>query len=351
MAWQLVLLPLADVANWGSNKNESAAMNTHEKDTFTATYEWAPGWEDLPWSHEEPTLFLAEICRRRKPGRALDIGCGAGTDSLFLAQQGWEVTSLDFMPKALEYTVKRAEDAGVAVSPVEADITEWEPPHKYDLVLDHGLLHNMDPVRYAAYRDTVLQALADDGEFVLLHWHPLYDGQASGKMGPTRVNRADIKRFFAPELQERFFAREEFEDLTSLVGGGMVQAYYWFRRNQACMRPAELLRQIQNTLQQHDVDYAALITAAGDNLIESAVTDELICIMLGPGRFGLHHVQPDPAEAQQILAAFAADVGESKIYIENLLRVFGASELANICLPDARCDVCSVSFCKRLRYR
>ncbi|TDJ44324.1 MAG: class I SAM-dependent methyltransferase [Gammaproteobacteria bacterium] len=326
-------------------------MTTHEKDTFFGTYDWAKNWEDLPWAHEEPTLFLAEICRRREPGRALDIGCGAGTDSLFLAQQGWDVTSLDFMPKALEYTEQRAAAAGVTVTPVEADITDWEPPYKYDLVLDHGLLHNMDPVRYAAYRETVLQALSDNGEFVLLHWHPRYEGQTNGKMGPTRVSRDEIKAFFAPELQERFFAREEFEDLTSLVGGGMVQAYYWFRPNQACLRPVELLEQIRKTLAQHEFDYEALIKAAGDSQVESTVTDELICIMLGPGRLGLHHVQPDPDKAQQIIAEFAANVGESVVYIENLLRIFGASELANICIPDARCDVCAVSFCKRLRYR
>ncbi len=48
-------------------------MTTHEKDTFFGTYDWAKGWEDLPWAHEEPTLFLAEICRRREPGKALDI--------------------------------------------------------------------------------------------------------------------------------------------------------------------------------------------------------------------------------------------------------------------------------------
>ncbi len=326
-------------------------MTTHEKDTFFGTYDWAKNWEDLPWAHEEPTLFLAEICRRREPGRALDIGCGAGTDSLFLAQQGWDVTSLDFMPKALEYTEQRATAAGVTVTPVEADITDWEPPYKYDLVLDHGLLHNMDPVRYAAYRETVLKALSDNGEFVLLHWHPRYEGQTNGKMGPTRVSRDEIKAFFAPELQERFFAREEFEGLTSLVGGGMVQAYYWFRPNQAFLQPVALLEQIRNTLKQHDIDYATLIATAGENLIESSVTDELICIMLGPGRFGLHHVQPDLAEAKQILQSFAERTGQTVIYIENLLRIFGDSDKANICIADARCDVCAVSFCKRLRNR
>ena len=326
-------------------------MSTHEKDTFTSTYDWAKEWEDLPWSHAEPTLFLAEICRRRKPGKALDIGCGGGTDSVFLAEQGWDVTSLDFVPKALEYTQQRAEAAGVSITPVVADITDWEPPEQYDLVLDHGLLHNMDTVRYDAYRACVLKALAPDGEFVLLHWHPRYDGQPNGKMGPTRVNRDDIKAFFAPELQERFFAREEFEDLTSLVGGGMVQAYYWFRPNQAWANSAELVAQIEQTLTRHEVDYEGLITAAGDEVIKTEVTDELLAIMFGPGRFGLRHVQPEVDEVPWLILELAERSGKGALYIENLLRIFGDKDSSNICVADARCDVCEVNYCKRLRYR
>ena len=322
-------------------------MDTHEKDTFVATYEWASEWQDLPWAHDEPTLFLAEICRRRKPGKALDIGCGTGTDSVFLAQQGWDVTSLDFVPKALEFTQQRAKKAGVDVNPVEADITQWEPPTQYDLVLDHGLLHNMDPVRYSAYRACVLNALADNGDFVLLHWHPRYAGQPDGKMGPTRVARDDIKAFFAPELQERYFAREEFEDLTSVVGGGMVQAYYWMRPNQAHARPGELIAQIEATLARHDIDYQGLMN-------ENSVTDtpdDLIKIMLGPGRFGLHHVEPAADDVAQLLEFLATGAGKPVDYIEKLLRIFGSAEAKSVCVYDARCDVCDVHFCKRLRYR
>jgi len=100
-------------------------MSTHEKETFLQTYDWVTGWQQLPWAHDEPTLFLAEICAKRTAGAALDIGCGAGTDSLYLAQRGWDVTSLDFMPKALEFTQQRATEAGVKVTPVEADIMRF----------------------------------------------------------------------------------------------------------------------------------------------------------------------------------------------------------------------------------
>ncbi|MBM4221807.1 MAG: class I SAM-dependent methyltransferase, partial [Gammaproteobacteria bacterium] len=171
-----------DCGNMAASGMEPASMGTDELKTFTATYDWAKTWRDLPWAHEEPTLFLAELCAKRKPGRALDIGCGAGTDSVYLAQRGWEVTALDFIPKALEYTAARAREAGVAVKPVQADITAWQAEQPYDLVLDHGLLHNLDPVRHAAYRQTVLQALAGEGDFILLHWHPRFPGQGNGKI-------------------------------------------------------------------------------------------------------------------------------------------------------------------------
>jgi SAM-dependent methyltransferase len=326
-------------------------MSTHEKDTFQATYEWAKEWQDLPWSHAEPTMFLAEICRRRKPGKALDIGCGSGTDSVFLASQGWDVTSLDFVPKALELTQQRAALQGLSITPVVADITTWEPPQQYDLVLDHGLLHNMDPVRYDAYRDCVLSALAPAGEFVLLHWQPRYEGQPNGKLGPTRVCREDIKAFFAPELQERFFAREEFEDLTSLVGGGMVQAYYWFRPNQARLDPAALIAQIEQTLSGQGIAYAELIRTAGDGQVESEVNDELLAIMFGPGRFGWQHELPAVADVPRLITELADKADRAPGYVGNLLRIFGDQQLSNVCIGDARCDVCKVNFCKRLRYR
>jgi SAM-dependent methyltransferase len=326
-------------------------MSTHEKDTFLQTYDWVKSWQELPWSHVEPTLFLAEICQERKTGKALDIGCGAGTDSVFLASQGWDVTSLDFMPKALEYTQQRAAEAGFSVTPVEADITTWDPPQQYDLVLDHGLLHNMDPVRYPAYRERIMNAVAEDGDFVLLHWHPLFAGQGQGEIGPTRTTREDIKAFFAPEFQERYFAREEFEDLPSFVGRGMSQAYYLFRRNQVELHPKELIEQVKTTLKRHDVDFAAMLQDAGDAPIEADVADELLACIVGPGRLGISHRIPALADAAGELAAWADRTGQDALYVANLLRVFASEQHGNVCITNAKCTECDVSFCKRLRYR
>jgi len=317
-----------------------ASMDTHEKETFLQTYQWAQDWSQLPWAHDEPTLFLAEICKQRPRGKALDIGCGAGTDSVYLAQQGWDVTSLDFVPKALEFTQQRARDAGVDVTPVEADITQWQPPHAYDLVLDHGLLHNMDPARYDAYRERILSTVAPDGDFVLLHWHPLFPGQPSGEVGPTRVSREDIKKFFAPEFQERFYAREEFEDLPDMVGGGMTQAYYWFRRNQAHWQPAELVAQVRKTFARNNYE--------PDTSSTPELPAGLLAKLIGPGRFGITHTVPDDADAAELLAQWAKGAGDEAI---SLFHHFASDEHSKLCGAAPKCQVCDVSFCKRLRYR
>jgi SAM-dependent methyltransferase len=327
-------------------------MGTDELKTFMATYEWAKTWRDLPWAHDEATLFLAELCAKRKPGRALDIGCGAGTDSVYLAQRGWEVTALDFIPRALEFTAARAREAGVTVTPVQADITTWQSEQPYDLVLDHGLLHNLDPVRHPAYRQTVLQLLAGEGDLILLHWHPRFPGQVNGKMGPRRVSREDIQAFFAPELQERFFAREEFEDLPELVGGGMTQAYYWFQRNQAQRQAAVLIEQIEATLRRHKIDAAGLIAAAGSRPVAARLVSlDLPSRLIGPGRLGISHQVLAPVAAEQRLREWAAQSGLDAHHVQQLFNLFMSADHGDICGTTPKCTQCEVRFCKRLRYR
>lgn len=317
-------------------------MSSDARKTFTATYDWARDWRDLPWAHEEPTLFLADLCARRPPGRALDLGCGAGTDSVYLARQGWEVTALDFMPKALEYTRLRAAEAGVSVTAVEADITQWEVPGSWDLVLDHGLLHNLPAATHAAYRERVLAALAPGGDFILLHWHPRRPGQPDGRMGPRRVGREEIQRFFAPQLQEWLFAREEFEDLPDMVGGEMAQAYYWFRRNPAWLDPAGLLAQLAAT--QRALAGQATGTATG-------VDPGLLARIIGPGRLGLASVTPDAGELEAALAPWAAAAGRPVAELLGLLQRFADPAEGGPCTGNPRCADCGVSYCKRQRRR
>jgi SAM-dependent methyltransferase len=205
-------------------------MTTAEQRSFTMIYNRAKAADKLPWNHREPTHFLSTVAANRpKKGNALDIGCGSGVDSVYLAGQGWNVTSLDFVPDALRMTGERAKKAGIDLNIVQADVTAWNAPQRYDLIVDAGCLHNMKPVRHDAYRRRLMEWLTDDGDFVLVHylkrhaldWRPV---------GPTRRSRQWVEAFFAPGLVEKDYLEKTYTGLPIVIGPTMAMSTYWFRR-------------------------------------------------------------------------------------------------------------------------
>ena len=73
-----------------------------------------------------PTPLLVETARRLKPGRALDLACGAGRNALCLAEHGWSVTAVDAAEAAIEILRSRAGALGVAVDARFADLEQGE---------------------------------------------------------------------------------------------------------------------------------------------------------------------------------------------------------------------------------
>ena len=174
-------------------------MAPSEETIFKKIYERVEDPDRLPWAHAEPTSFLSDIVTSREPGKAVDIGCGSGVDSVYLAENGWQVTAMDFTAEALEMTRNRAKEAGVELTLIQGDAVTHDLGATFDLVIDAGVLHNMKKHRHQDYRHQLLKWLKPDGEFVLVHfekrhafdWRPI---------GPRRVARQDIQAFFAPEL-------------------------------------------------------------------------------------------------------------------------------------------------------
>lgn len=86
------------------------------------------------WSGHPNGALVAEVVGL-SPGRALDVGCGEGADSVWLALRGWRVTALDISAKAVERTAALAADAGVQVEGVAAGLLEASlSDASYDLV-------------------------------------------------------------------------------------------------------------------------------------------------------------------------------------------------------------------------
>jgi SAM-dependent methyltransferase len=86
-----------------------------------------------------PNPYLLAEVGDVQPGIALDAGCGHGSEAIWLATVGWQVTAVDFSATALDFGRSTAEAAGQDVAAriewVEADLGTWSPPRgRFDLV-------------------------------------------------------------------------------------------------------------------------------------------------------------------------------------------------------------------------
>ena len=110
-----------------------------------------------PWDRTavpEPLRELVEGAVALKPGAALDLGCGNGRNSIYLAQHGWRTTGIDIVGKAIGTARRRAASAGVEVRLLEGDITrlpELLDGERFDLLLDFGCFHGLGERQRAAY--------------------------------------------------------------------------------------------------------------------------------------------------------------------------------------------------------
>ena len=86
-----------------------------------------------------PNPHLVAEVGALEPGTALEAGCGAGAEAIWLATQGWTVTAADVAEAALTFAEERAAAAGAGaqVDWVRADLSTWEPQARYDLVTTH----------------------------------------------------------------------------------------------------------------------------------------------------------------------------------------------------------------------
>jgi SAM-dependent methyltransferase len=137
-----------------------------------------PSWEEryaskpLIWSGNPNPQLVAEVTGLT-PGRALDIGSGEGADVIWLAQQGWQVTGLDFSQVALERGAAHAEEAGVGAATEwrHADLRTWSPgAERWDLVTSqfmHQPYGGMVPITR-----TLADAVAPGGTLLVVGHHP-----------------------------------------------------------------------------------------------------------------------------------------------------------------------------------
>lgn len=156
---------------------------------------------DLPWDTGVPDEQLVTAVERGvvAPGRALEVGCGTGTNALWLAQRGFDVVAVDVAPLAIEAARKKAPHGARCEFVVLDFLADTPPRAPYDFVFDRGCFHILDEhearARFAA---RVAALLAPDGQWLSLI------GSTEGpprEAGPPRRSARDIASAIEPALE------------------------------------------------------------------------------------------------------------------------------------------------------
>jgi len=150
---------------------------------------------ETPWDSGEPSRELRRVVKERKiaPCRMLEIGCGTGTNAIWLARQGFRVTGVDVSPLAIEAAKAKARKAGVRVKLSAADILrmprEGQP---YAFVFDRGVYHHLRTVDLKAFLKALQWAVKPGGLYLTLAGNA--NDTTPRDMGPPTVHAHDLCR-------------------------------------------------------------------------------------------------------------------------------------------------------------
>jgi len=188
-----------------------------------------------PWDSGKHSPELDRVVDERpiKPCRMLEIGCGTGTNAIFLAQRGFAVTAVDVSSLAVDQAHAKAKQAGVNIDFRVADIlrgADLGPP--FDFVFDRGVYHHLRTIDLWGFLTALSRVTKSGGHYLTLAGNA--NDRSDPEIGPPRVHAHEI----CGELNALFELIElrEFVFDGIVIGGVSVSPLGWsglFRRRPA----------------------------------------------------------------------------------------------------------------------
>ncbi len=162
-----------------------------------------------PWDTGISPPELLEFIQTHSPGRAIDIGCGTGTNVITLARAGWQVTGIDFAPRAITLAKLKLKEVHVRADVQVNDATKMEGiSGPFDLAFDLGCFHGIPQNLQSKYLDQLERILAPGG-FWLMYGFLRSDADHT----PAGLAEADISsisaRFALLSRRDGFDNREK----------------------------------------------------------------------------------------------------------------------------------------------
>ena len=156
---------------------------------------------DTPWDSGEPSRELLRVLRERwiGPCRALELGCGTGTNALILARRGFKMTAVDLSPIALGHAKAKARKARLKVKFLEGDalhLPKLGAP--FPFVFDRGLYHHLRNVDLKRFRRALARVTRPGSFYLTLAGNGNEKDPEGG--GPPRVHAHEICLELGPDF-------------------------------------------------------------------------------------------------------------------------------------------------------
>lgn len=157
------------------------------------------GAQDTPWDTGITPPEIVSIVQEIVPGRALDLGCGTGTNLRYLVEHRWQADGVDFVPQAVEQARSKLAEFPPEMFRVHChdvtrlnEIASLRPP--YDLVIDIGCGHSI-PVDQAGRYAHDVASLMRPGGIWMLYAHQPSEGRAFGWLAE------DVRHIFSTDFE------------------------------------------------------------------------------------------------------------------------------------------------------
>jgi ubiquinone/menaquinone biosynthesis C-methylase UbiE len=158
-----------------------------------------------PWDSGITPPELYDFIASHPPGRAIDLGCGTGTNVLTLAQHGWQVTGVDFVPKAIRIAKRKTKNVNVDLR--VGDVTNLRDIRgPFDLALDIGCFHGVE--NKSAYLDELDRLLAPGGHWLLYGFFKPASQLAGPGLAEADLDRIQARGFSLLSRKDGFDKRE-----------------------------------------------------------------------------------------------------------------------------------------------
>lgn len=180
-------------------------------------------WEEkyrtgqTPWDSDLPSAELLKVLREYsvQPGRAIELGCGTGTNAVALAKLGWQVTAVDCVADALQQGEQKALAAGVEVEWIEADVQNFGAElAPFDLIFDRGCYHCCRRVDLSGYLNTLENVSDTRTQMLCLCGNP--NGEEQG--GPPKVPEQSVREELGTLFKITHLRAFHFEDAGGVQG-------------------------------------------------------------------------------------------------------------------------------------